>query len=266
MKTLIYDNECPLCVAYTGAFVKTGLLQKEGRQHFNEVSPHIFRFINKEKANDEIPLVDSTSGQVWYGVDALLELLGQKFPFIKTIGKTRPVHWLLQKMYKLISYNRKVIVAVKPGAYDCSPAFNIRYRILFLLTGLVFNSLLFTASIPFFSNYIFPGAESLQALHFLFVAVNIFIGISLGLKKGLEYLGQINMLALISMLCVLPLVLLQHFLSAGIALFFTGMLSCFIVKEYKRRMDFANILKEKKLVVAINILSCIVTLIYLYKN
>ncbi len=265
MKTLIYDNECPLCTAYTGAFVKTGLLQKEGRKNFNQVSPELFRLVNKEKANDEIPLVDSKSGQVWYGIDALLELLGNKFPFIKTIGQTKPLHWFLQKLYKLISYNRKVIVAVKTVGYDCSPAFNIRYRVLFLVIGLVFNSFLFTASIPFFSKHIFTGAENLQALHFFLVGINIAIGIMLGFKKGLEYLGQINMLALISMLCLWPFSLLQQYLPTGICIFFVGMLSCYIAREYIRRMDFISILKTNKLVVAANILSCAAALIYLSK-
>jgi len=33
-KILVYDDACPLCVAYTGAFVKTGLLTAEGRKSF----------------------------------------------------------------------------------------------------------------------------------------------------------------------------------------------------------------------------------------
>src|SRR6478672_5307910 len=107
MKTLIYDNECPLCAAYTTAFVKTGILDKEGRTSFDDAGTEVLKCIDPNRSKNEIPLIDSASGKTWYGIDALLELMGAKMKWVKIIGELPLVNWCLKKMYKLISYNRK---------------------------------------------------------------------------------------------------------------------------------------------------------------
>ncbi|MBC7936061.1 MAG: DUF393 domain-containing protein [Rhizobacter sp.] len=256
MKTLIYDKECPLCVAYTGAFVKTGLLEKEGRKHFNETAPELLEKLDKARCHNEIPLIDNSTGKVWYGIDALLEILSAKMPWIKKAGNFAPLHWLLKKLYKLVSYNRKVIVATKSIRYDCSPDFSSRYRILFLITGLLLNSWLFTLCIPVFKKGIFStaGFEAMQIAHFSFVAINIGIAILLGKQKGLEYLGQVNMLAMLTMLLLLPLQVFQNIIGAGSINCSFGMIGFFIAREYIRRMTYAGIVQNNKLVVAINML------------
>ena len=76
-KIIIYDDNCPLCSAYTNAFVKTGFIDKEGRRDFSTISPELLKKIDLHKSVNEIPLVDIKSNQVWYGIDALLEVLGQ---------------------------------------------------------------------------------------------------------------------------------------------------------------------------------------------
>jgi predicted DCC family thiol-disulfide oxidoreductase YuxK len=265
MKTLIYDNECPLCVAYTGAFVKTGLLEKESRKHFNEVVPALLQNIDQQKCNNEIPLIDDENGKVWYGIDALLEILGNKFPFIKTIGNISPVNWFLKKLYKLVSYNRKVIVAKKTNGYDCSPDFNTRYRILFLVTGLVFNSFLFALFYPLFNKSIFSNAvfEQFQIAHFSFVGINICIAVVLGKQKGLEYLGQVNMLAFSCMLLLLPLHMAVRILGSGFINFSMGFILLLMMLEYVRRMKYAGILNRYNFIVALNIISLMVFFIYL---
>ena len=112
-KTLIYDDACPLCVWYTGAFVKSGLLTTEGRKAFSTCDTELLNAIDLERGKNEIPLIDIENKQVLYGIDAMLEVLGEKFPVIKTIGNVKPVNWFLKRLYKFISYNRKVIVAKK---------------------------------------------------------------------------------------------------------------------------------------------------------
>jgi len=264
MKTLIYDNECPLCVAYTGAFVKTGLLEKEGRKNFSEIDNNILCNVDTARMHNEIPLIETETGKVWYGIDALLEVLGTKLPFIKTIGKLAAVNWLLKKLYKLVSYNRKVIVAVPAKGYDCSPDFNTRYRVLFLLIGLIFNSWFFTLNIPLFIRNVFPAADAvtMQAAHFTLVAINICMAIVLGKQRGLEYLGQVNMLALLTMLLILPFKCLSGLLSQQVVLLYLGAVFFFIAGEYIRRMKYASIFRTGKFVVLVNIIClCILLMI-----
>lgn len=265
MKTLIYDNECPLCVAYTGVFVKTGLLEKEGRKNFNEIPAATLAQLDKTRCNNEIPLIDHETGKTWYGIDALLEIIGTKIPLVKTIGKLPVINWLLTKLYKLISYNRKVIVAAQPGGYDCSPDFSTRYRILFLLIGLIFNSWMFTLHYPMFSKSIFShaGFAQFQLAHFSFVAINICIAAILGKRRGLEFLGQVNMLAMISMLLLLPLSLAENSIGDGLINFALGTICLFSMKEYNRRMKYAGIITKYKTVVVLNILCLLSFFIYL---
>ena len=265
MKTLIYDNECPLCVAYTGAFVKTGLLEKEGRKNFNEIPESDLENLDKKRCHNEIPLLDNETGKTWYGIDALLEVLGAKMPLVKKIGQLSLINWLLKKLYKLISYNRKVIVAAKAKGYDCSPDFNTRYRVLFLLIGLTINSWLFTLYFPVFNKSIFSNAGfvEMQLAHFSFVAVNITIAAFLGKQKGLEYLGQVNMIALLSMLLILPLNLVENNINAELVNFVLGLICFFSAREYIRRMRYAGIITKHKPVVALNIFCLTVFFIYL---
>jgi predicted DCC family thiol-disulfide oxidoreductase YuxK len=54
-KVLIYDNDCLLCETYTSAFVKTSLLPASGRQYFNTVDPEIFKLVDQQLCNNEIP-------------------------------------------------------------------------------------------------------------------------------------------------------------------------------------------------------------------
>lgn len=266
MKTLIYDNECPLCVAYTGAFVKTGLLEKEGRKNFDEIDIAVLNTVDTQRMHNEIPLIENETGKVWYGIDALLEVLGEKMPWIKTIGHTKPVNWFLKKLYKLVSFNRKVIVAVPAKGYDCSPAFSSKYRILFLLIGLVLNSWIFTMAISLANKTIFTDSSfnQMQVAHYILVAINISIAVLLGKKKGLEYLGQVNMLAILSMLLMLPLISFQDMLPASILCAGFGLIAGFIAKEYLRRMKYAGILDNYKLIVALNIICAIAAFAYLF--
>src|SRR4051812_47370264 len=110
-KILLYDDYCPLCTWYSGLFVKFGLLKKENRIPFSNAATQVLTRIDIERGKNEIPLFDTASQKTLYGIDALLEILGQKVPVIKTVGNFPGINWFLKKLYKFISYNRKVIVA-----------------------------------------------------------------------------------------------------------------------------------------------------------
>ena len=260
--TLIYDDECPLCLWYTGAFVKTGLLEKEGRQAFSTISPELLQAINPQRSRNEIPLLNNETKQVVYGIDALLEIIGQRCPVVRTTGHLPPVHWLLKKLYNFISFNRKVIVARKnqPGKTDCSPAFSARYRILFMAFFLLFN----TAMLIPVHHYLLKNISfytcslaGLQLAHGVLVSINILLACTLNRKKAIEYLGQVNMLALITILLLTPLLAINIlFPPAGwLILSYLVLLTLFVLKEYSRRMHYAGITEGHTNIMLINLLS-----------
>lgn len=270
-KILVYDDACPLCVAYTGAFVNTGLLTTEGRKPFSDASPELLNAINWQRSKNEIPLLDPNTKQVWYGIDALLEILGQKCSPIKTIGSYKPVNWLLKKLYNFISYNRKVIVATKtsPQKIDCTPSFNLFYRSLFMIVFLVFNTVMLyplhrylLAQIPFYAL----SAFQLVTLHFVLVCINCTLAAFLPKRAAIEYLGQINMLALVTVLLLTPLVITDSFIHPGNAVnyIYLALLTIVVIKEYFRRMDYANILGRYRAIILINLVCVIAFCICLF--
>lgn len=134
-KVILYDDNCPLCCWYTGAFVKTGLLPQDGRQAFAEIQPEDMNSrLDIERSKDEIPLLDTNGGGTLYGIDSLLYILGQRWPWMENLGNWGPLNWFLRRLYNFISYNRRVIVAGETpvGSFDCSPQFNYFYRHLYI--------------------------------------------------------------------------------------------------------------------------------------
>lgn len=155
-KAIIYDDNCPLCKAYTSAFVKGGFLQKENRIAFSKVNMQQFN-IDWYKAKHEIPLVNLQTGEVKYGVDALTDILQQKISIIKPIMKVYIFNWFFRKLYKLISYNRKIIVASEEQhlpSIDCTPDYSFFWRWLLIIICYIISNIFFvTASNRVFSLY-----------------------------------------------------------------------------------------------------------------
>jgi len=269
--TLIFDDNCPLCTWYSGLFVKFHLLPASGRVAFTEAPDSLFALIDLDKAKNQIPLIDVDSKNVYYGIDALVEVLSQKFPFIKKVCQWQCVDWFLKKLYKLISYNRKVIVAKKcgKGQFDCSPEFNTFYRILFMLIFLLFNS----AMLWPIHNYILTAFSyyhltlfQLEIAHFLFVTTNCVVGLFLPYKLALEYLGQVNLLALCTVLLCIPVIFLSKFFSTTefIVMLYCAGLTVFTIKEYLRRMRYAGIISGYKHVAGLNLLCLCIFLGYIF--
>jgi predicted DCC family thiol-disulfide oxidoreductase YuxK len=268
---LVYDDNCPLCAGYSSLFVRYGLLAKEGRKPFSTLEPSLLAHIDFDKSRNEIPLVNVSTGEVLYGIDALLSILGQRFPFISRAGNTRPVKWLLQKLYKFISYNRKVIVAKKcgSGSIDCSPDLNYFYRVLFMLVFLVFNTLmLFPVYHILLSRLhgIRINATDIMAGHFGLVLINCISALSFSKQKAVDYLGQANMLAVIAILLLVPLLLIAHLVDSGerfigVYLVLTAII---IFKEYLRRMEYAGILPDNKWIASLNLVSMSGFIVFLF--
>jgi hypothetical protein len=267
---IIYDSCCPMCSWYTGIFIKSGLLPEEGRQTFSGVRPDILNLIDPNKSRHEIPLVNLQAGTVQYGVDAIMEIVGSRYPTIIRICKFPLLNWIIRKMYKLISYNRRVIVAAekKPVGFDSTPDFHVKYRFCFLLIGFIINTIiLYPLQLTVFDHSVFAGNSiaQVQAAHLLLVASNIFIATHLNRNDAYEYLGQVNMLALSAMLLSLPLMIanmvftvpeLVNNIVLSVILFLT-------VKEYFRRMHYAGIVQQHRTIVPVNMFCLVMFLIYI---
>lgn len=140
MKTLenhmiLFDGECPMCRVYTKAFVKTGMLDASGREAYQNRMDNVCPLIDKQRAVNEIALVNLNSGEVTYGVASIFKIVGNAYPAFKPLFTFKPFVWLMSKLYAFISYNRRVIIpAGQPGdGFAYQPTFKKHYRIAYLL-------------------------------------------------------------------------------------------------------------------------------------
>jgi predicted DCC family thiol-disulfide oxidoreductase YuxK len=219
-KAIIYDDQCPMCVAYTSGFVKWGVLKKEHRVAFSTLHTTGYTAqIDPDRSRREIPLVDLKGGKTLYGVDALLFLLSQRIPLIKTVGEWKPVYWFVNRLYRLVSFNRRVIVGSRFVAtqVDCAPVYNIKYRILFLVfAALVAIGVTALAGNALAGSFQIAGSVSVRnallvcGAGWLFQAVTALL--LLCGERRLEYLGQLAVLQIIG---VFPLLLIPFGTTAG---------------------------------------------------
>ena len=255
-KIMIYDDSCPMCAAYTKAFVNTGLLAGAGRQSFSNADKNLLSQIDPVKSRHEIPLIDTKKKTILYGIDAMLEVIGNKLPLVKRLGTFKPINFFLKKLYKLVSYNRRVITASTTQSihFDCTPDFNLPYRILLLGIGFCFNTLMLSPTYHnVFIHSIFSSATAnqLQIAHLAFVSFNILLATRLTLKRAIDFLGQINLIGIMYSLLMIPLIIVNHLfiiphLINTILLFAVFFL---MILEYKRRMKYAGILQNTSILV-----------------
>ncbi len=239
-KLLIYDDACPLCEWYSQLFLKYKFLPAESRMAYSQMPIHLQSIVDVQRSCNEIPLVDTQSNEVLYGVDAIVEVLNNKLPFIKPIASIGFVNVLLKKLYKLISFNRKGIVAKVPakGIISCTPSYSFLHKKLFI-------SLCFLLAAVFYysvyASHVGGWGSTLFTCSGLLVLASIFT-IN---KKILEGIQQWQIQLLICMVVLLPAIYLLRYSQVAVGLYILVALFFFSKQIWKRIMYwkwFANTL------------------------
>lgn len=200
-KVIIYDDSCPLCCWYTDAFVNAGLLKEDNRLSFSQLSnEEILAQLDLERSKDEIPLLDRTGGSTLYGIDSLLEILGHRWPWVRTIAHITPVNWCLRRLYKLVSYNRRVIAATitTEDKFDCKPHFNLFYRLIYILFAVTFG----IGTLLAYCWLYFPPIT--WYLVGIFIAALLIGKLNIPIKKRINYWGIMLSPILLAGLILLP--------------------------------------------------------------
>lgn len=248
-QTILYDEDCPLCQVYTSAFVKTGMLDENGRKPYHQICEEETAFINTERAANEIALVDYKNKTVVYGIDSLLKIIGNSFPFIEKIGKITLVNYLLKKLYSFISYNRKVIIPnSKTGEtkIQCEPSFNLKYRIFYIIFAISFTSIiLFNCSklLPYIpkSNFIreLIMASGQIVFQYCFLPNNDW-------KNNINYIGNLMTVSLFGCLLLTPLLIINQIIEINttIALCWFVVTVLVIFFEHIRRVRILQLPKH----------------------
>ncbi len=191
-KVIVYDDVCPMCNAYTAGFVRLGWLKH--RTGLADAPPELLQKIDLDRARHEIPLLDTQTGEVTYGVNALFLILGERMLFFKPLFRNRLFRATIYQLYQLITYNRRIIAgsAAPKTGFDCAPDVNLFYRWLYI--GLAATGTTFL----FWQNFS-PGNLGLKVLLSL---LGMMLKAVFFTKKKLDFLGHWTTIALVSALLI----------------------------------------------------------------
>ncbi|XLS30165.1 DCC1-like thiol-disulfide oxidoreductase family protein [Flavobacteriaceae bacterium M23B6Z8] len=241
--TLLYDAQCPLCVGYTNTFVQTGMLDENGRYPFQQIDKLTETNIDRARATNEIALVNTKTKEVYYGVDSLLRVLGSSFPWIERIGKWYLVHYLLNKLYAFISYNRKVIISNPPNEQnicDCEPTFNYPYRIIYIVFATLLSAVILTGYTNLLAGITYPSFYSFEIsiLIFQIPFQFLFLG-SVKPKVLVNYTGHLVTVSFLGSLLLLPVWLVNTFIPLPLQtnILYFLLVATFLWFHHKQRVE-----------------------------
>ena len=245
-QTLLYDEDCPMCNLYTAGFIKAGMMDENGRKPFVAITEDEQQYIDIKRASNEIALVNHQDKTVIYGIDSLLTIIGHSFPWMKKVGTTQPIYFLLKKLYKFISFNRKVIIPNRKKEItqlQCVPDFNFTYRYLYLVfaTLITVLTLYKCASILTLLPKASMTKEILLAtgqisFQLVFLTRNDY-------KTNLNYIGNLLTVSLMGALILLPMIVLNEFIAVPqwIILGWFGMTVVVMILEHYRRVKILKL-------------------------
>lgn len=244
--TLLYDKDCPLCNLYTSTFINSKMLDKKGRKPYEDITSKERSYIDVKRAANEIALVDNTTKKVFYGIDSLLKVIGNSFPFFEKAGNIQPIHYVLRKLYSFISYNRKVIIPSEKKEdtiLSCIPDFNLKYRLLYILLTTVISAYTLFC---FFDLVVNLPRTNLKLTFILVLGQVVFqllFLIKKDIKTSINYIGNLITVLLIGAIGLLQTIILNMIISLpkSITLIVLFGIVGLMFLEHKRRVNLLEL-------------------------
>ena len=204
-----------MCKIYGKCFSEVGLIDENTVSPYQTIHDFYANQIDMERAKNEIALLNTETATTHYGIDAMIEIVAHGSIFFKKILQSRLVYAFLLRLYRFISYNRKVIYPSlkNENARDCTPDINKKYRwsyIIFaaIFTGLVLNQFAFhlNAKLGWEHTWIREFMVCLGQIGWQLVAISFF-----NKNKTLEYLGNMSTVSMIGGILLLPVILVNYY-------------------------------------------------------
>lgn len=222
MKTLknhliLFDEECPMCRVYTSAFVNTGLLDKGGRAPYQGLAMQACPMVDRQRAANEIALVNQETGEVTYGIESLFKIFAIVAPFFAPLFSFRPFVWLMSKVYAFVAYNRRVMMPpVKDKDFQFQPTFKLNYRIAYLIFTWLVTAYILSFYTKLMRGIVPPG--DIYREYFICGGQIIFQGLVISFvnkHKTWAYLGNMMTISFAGAFLLLPAILLSIWLVPG---------------------------------------------------
>lgn len=218
MKTLknhliLFDAECPMCRIYTQVFVESGMLDNDGRTAYQELPAQACPMLDRQRAVNEIALVNQETGEVTYGVESLFKVFATSFPVLKPLLLFRPFVWLMSKIYAFIAFNRRVIIPapVADNSFELQPTFKLNYRVAYLFVTWLLTAIVLSAYARLMPGLLPEGSAYRE---YLICGGQIFFqGTIISVihkNKRWDYLGNMMSISFGGALLLLPVLLLAQ--------------------------------------------------------
>ena len=133
------------------------------RRPFSDVKYEEVTGLDLDRGRHEIPLLNETTGEIKYGLEAMTTVLANAMPPLRFLLKHPWLTTLLKPLYWLITYNRRVIAGTKPPAtgFDCAPDFHRGWRLTYLAVAAVLTVLIGLPPAVVTVGFIITGAVGL---------------------------------------------------------------------------------------------------------
>ncbi len=214
-RKLLIDQDCPMCNIYGKCFSKIGLIDKNTISPYQTIQHSYANQIDMERAKNEIALLDTETSTTHYGIDAMIEIVAHRSTFFKKLLHSQLIYAFLLRLYRFISYNRKVIYPTLKNdkVRDCTPEVNKKYRwsyIIFaaIFTGLVLNQFAFylNAQLGWEHSWVREFMICFGQIGWQMTAISFFKK-----DKTLEYLGNMSTVSMIGGILLLPVLLANYY-------------------------------------------------------
>lgn len=233
-----------MCQLYTSTFVKTGMLDSEGRAPYQQLPEAFSNCIDRKRAVDEIALVNRKTGQVHYGIDSLFYILGHSFPVFRPLFRNRFFAGAMRRLYRFISFNRRIIMPSKRSETASEPGFNRKYRVAYLIFAWLFTSFILHKYSHLMTGLVPAGTFCRELL--VCGGQMIWQGVVIRqTNRGREwdYLGTMMTVSLAGALALLPAYFIGHFVGAH-PYIFTGwflVVAGLMLLEHMRRVNILGL-------------------------
>lgn len=207
---ILFDAECPICNWAAGTNTANNLLGKNGMASYQGFQSGACPVIDRQRAANEVALLDVETGEVTYGVKSLFKVLAQAAPLLKPLLGFGPLVSVMSKVYKLFSLNRRVIVPSAAVKGDVQPAFHVGYRITYLIIAVLATAFVLTHYVQLmagvlpvgnaYREYLVCGGQ---------IVVQGFIINLIAQNKSWNYLGSMMTISLGGALLLFPVLLIS---------------------------------------------------------
>ncbi len=240
-RKLLIDKDCPMCNIYGKCFSEIGLIDKNTISPYQTIHDFYANQIDMERAKNEIALLDTETATTHYGIDAMIEILAHHSTLFKKFLYSQLIYAFLLRLYRFISYNRKVIYPTlkNENLRDCTPEVNTKYRWFYIIfvaifTGLVLNQFAFhlNARLGWEHTWVREFLICFGQIGWQLVAISFFKK-----NKRLDYLGNMSTVSMIGGILLLPVILVNYYFPIsliGLTSMFGIVVSIMLVEHIRR--------------------------------